>query len=143
MPDWHCAGTIKTASRGDKLVSKITIWGRRSSVNVQSFCWCFEELSLACHRIDAGFTYGVVATPAFLGMNPNGKVPILIDGDGPAIFEAGAILPYLATRCAVGPLWRKAPAARATLDKWAEWAKIYFASHFISEVFWPLVRVPP
>ena len=143
MPDWHRAEAIKVTSQGDRTVSKITIWGRKSSVNVQSVLWCLEELDLAYRRIDAGFTYGVVTTPAFLEMNPNGKVPVLIDGDGPAIFEAGAILRYLATQYAVGPFWPEAPAARATVDKWAEWAKINFASHFISDVFWPLVRVPP
>ena len=124
-------------------MSRIIIWGRRSSVNVQSVLWCLEELDLAYRRIDAGFTYGVVTTPAFLKMNPNGKVPVLIDGDGPVIFEAGAILRYLATQYAVGPFWPEAPAARAAVDKWAEWAKINFASGFISDVFWPLVRLPP
>ena len=124
-------------------MSQITVWGRKSSVNVQSVLWCLEELGLAYNRIDAGFTYGVVSTPAFLEMNPNGKVPVLVDGDGPAIFEAGAILRYLATQYAVAPFWPDTPAARAVVDKWAEWAKINFASHFISDVFWPLVRIPP
>ena len=126
-----------------KTASKITIWGRKSSVNVQSVLWCLEELDLAYSRIDAGFTYGVVTTPAFLEMNPNGKVPVLIDGDGPAIFESGAILRYLATQYAVGPFWPDTAAPRAATDKWAEWAKINFAGRFISDVFWPLVRVPP
>ena len=112
-------------------------------MNVQSVLWCLEELDLAYSRIDAGFTYGVVTTPAFLEMNPNGKVPVLIDGDGPAIFESGAILRYLASQYSVGPFWPDAPAPRATTDKWAEWAKINFASHFIADVFWPLVRIPP
>ena len=79
------------ASQGYKAAGKITIWGRKSSVNVQSVLWCLEELELAYSRIDAGFTYGVVTSPAFLKMNPNGKVPVLIDGNGIAIFEAGAI----------------------------------------------------
>ena len=125
------------------MVSQITVWGRKSSVNVQSVLWCLEELGLVYSRIDAGFTYGVVSTPAFLEMNPNGKVPVLVDGDGPAIFEAGAILRYLATQYAAAPFWPDTPAARAVVDKWAEWAKINFASHFISDVFWPLVRIPP
>ena len=47
-------------------MSKITIWGRKSSVNVQSVLWCLEELGLAYKRIDAGFTYGVVTTPAYM-----------------------------------------------------------------------------
>lgn len=100
-------------------MSKILIWGRKSSVDVQSVLWCLEELNLTYRRIDSGFTYGVVATQAFLEMNPNGKVPVLIDEDGPIIFEAGAILRYLATQYAVGPFWLKAPMARANVNKWA------------------------
>ena len=44
----------------------ITVWGRCSSSNVQAVMWCLEELGLAYKRIDAGFTYGVVDSDAYL-----------------------------------------------------------------------------
>ena len=76
-------------------------------------------------------------------MNPNGKLPVLIDADGPATFEASAILRYPAARHAVGPFWPKAPAARANVGKWGKSAKINLARHFISDVFWLLARGHP
>jgi len=132
-----------SAAIGDCTVRKITVWGRKSSSNVQSVLWCLEELGLPYKRIDAGFTYGVVNTAAFLAMNPNGKVPVIVDGDNAPIFEAGAVLRYLASQYGTAPFWPEAPAARAEIDKWAEWAKINFASAFIANVFWRLVRTPP
>jgi len=137
------SAALAASDKRKKTVSKITIWGRRSSVNVQSVLWCLEELGLGYDRIDAGFTYGLVNTDEFRQMNPNGKVPVVIDGDSAPIFEAGAILRYLATQYGTAPFWPESPAERAMVDKWAEWAKINFASMFISAVFWPLVRIAP
>ena len=74
----------------------LKVWGRRSSSNVEALLWCLEELNLGYERIDAGFIYGVVDTPEYLAMNPNGTVPTLQDGDGPPLWETGAILRYIA-----------------------------------------------
>ena len=60
-------------------------------------------------------------TPAFLSLNPNGKIPALIDPDGPAgmpigIFESGAILLYLAEK--TGQLMPDDPAGRLECIQW-------------------------
>ena len=119
----------------------LTIWGRRSSSNVQAALWCLAELGVPFERIDAGFTYGVTDTPAFLAMNPNGLVPVIRDGEGAEpLWETAAILRYLAGRYGVGTFWPGDLAARAQVDKWAEWAKVTVASRFMQPVFWQLVR---
>lgn len=121
----------------------IRIWGRKSSSNVQAVMWCVGELGLACERTDAGFTYGVVDTPEFLAMNPNGLVPVLIDGDMEPMWEAGAITRYLAARYGDESFWPKDAAARAPVDKWAEWAKVTFSPSFTVPIFWRVVRTAP
>ncbi len=62
-----------------------------------------EELGLPYepHFIDIG--KNETWTPEFLSLNPNGKIPAIIDPDGPAgrplvLFESGAILLYLAEK---------------------------------------------
>ena len=121
----------------------ITVWGRRSSSNVQAVLWCLAELEVPYRRIDAGFTYGVVDTADYLAMNPNGKVPTIRDGTAPPLFESGAILRYLASRYARDDaFWPAAPERRAQVDQWAEWAKVNVAAAFTVPVFWQAVRVP-
>ncbi|RYY95413.1 MAG: glutathione S-transferase, partial [Comamonadaceae bacterium] len=62
-----------------------------------------EELGLPyeVHRVDFGSNDQL--SPEFLSLNPNNKIPALIDPDGPggqplALFESGAILVYLAEK---------------------------------------------
>ena len=126
----------------DNFMGDIRIWGRKSSVNVQLVLWTLDELNLAYQRVDAGFTYGVVDTDAFKQMNPNGLVPVLIDGDSQPIFESASVLRYLANQYGDDVFWPKDAAARAQIDKWAEWAKWNFGHIFIMTLFWKLVRTP-
>ena len=81
----------------------LKVWGRKTSSNVQAVMWCIAELGLEHERIDAGLTYGVVDTPEYLAMNPNGMIPTIRDGDNPPLWEAGAILRYLANSNADDP----------------------------------------
>ena len=60
-----------------------------------------EETGLLyeAHKVD--FARGEQKTPDYLSLNPNGKIPAIIDPDGPggeplALYESGAILLYFA-----------------------------------------------
>jgi glutathione S-transferase len=120
----------------------LTVWGRKTSSNVQALMWCIGELGLPRERRDAGHRHGGTDTPDFLAMNPNGTVPVLRDGgDGEPLWETGAILRYLAARYGEAPFWPPDGPARARVDKWAEWAKINVAMRFTAPVFWRVVRM--
>lgn len=119
----------------------LKIWGRANSINVQKVLWCAEELGLAYQRIDAGMEHGVVNTPEYRKLNPNGLVPTLEDGSL-VLWESNAIVRYLAARYGAGSLWPVDPAARAEADKWMDWQMSTLWPR-LRPVFWGLVRTPP
>jgi glutathione S-transferase len=121
----------------------LTVWGRKTSSNVQALMWCIGELDLPYERHDAGHRYGGTDTPAFLAMNPNGTVPVLRDGDSEPLWETGSILRYLAGRYGAEPFWPADGLARARIDKWAEWSKINVTLGFTEPIFWRVVRTAP
>ncbi|RZJ18362.1 MAG: glutathione S-transferase [Brevundimonas sp.] len=80
-----------------------------------------EELGLPYepHLVDIG--QNATWTPDYLSLNPNGKIPAILDPDGPggeplALFESGAILVYLAEKA--GRFLPADPAARYETLQW-------------------------
>lgn len=118
----------------------LVIWGRDNSVNVQKALWCAEELGLPYRRIDAGGAFGVVDSPAYRALNPNGLVPT-IDDDGFVLWESGAIVRYLAAKHSAGTLWPTDLQVRAEADRWMDWTNTTFWPA-IRPVFWNLIRTP-
>ncbi|CAM2009830.1 glutathione S-transferase family protein [Acanthopleuribacter pedis] len=57
--------------------------------------WILEELDLPYRFRQVNFKAGDTHSPAFLALNPNGKIPVLRDGDL-VIYESAAIANYLA-----------------------------------------------
>jgi len=120
---------------------QITIWGRANSVNVQKVLWCLRELDLIYERIDAGMAFGKNGEPEYLAMNPNGRVPTLVDGDF-VLWESNSIMRYLVR--AYRPqstLYPQAPKVRAGVDRWLDWT-LSTLQPVDRPVFWALVRTP-
>jgi glutathione S-transferase len=63
---------------------------------------------------------GAGQTPEFLKLNPQGKVPTLVDGDF-SLWESNAIVQYLAAQAPTSPLWPADPRSRADILRWQFW----------------------
>tara|TARA_R110000787_G_scaffold16622_34_gene51132 strand:- start:22070 stop:22768 length:699 start_codon:yes stop_codon:yes gene_type:complete len=80
-----------------------------------------EETGLAYEAHKVSFGTDDQMTPEFLSLNPNNKIPAIIDPDGPGgrplpLFESGAILIYLAEK--TGRFLPADPAARYETIQW-------------------------
>ena len=118
----------------------LKIWGRLSSINVQKVVWCANELGLAHDRVDAGRSFGVVDTPAYLRLNPNGMVPVIED-DGFVLWESNAIVRYLVARHSGGAMYPSSLTARADADRWMDW-QCTELSPAMRDAFFQWVRIP-
>lgn len=97
----------------------IRLLGRATSGNVQKVIFLLEELGQPYTREDYGRQFGNTADPAYLALNPHGKVPTLVDGDL-VIWESNTILRYLAAK-AGSPLYPADPGARTQVERWMDW----------------------
>ena len=89
------------------------------------------KVAIALHEMDLPFDLRLVDIGAgdqfsedFLKISPNGKMPVIVDPDGPdgapiAIFESGAILQYLARK--TGRFGGAAERDRIAVDQWLMW----------------------
>jgi glutathione S-transferase len=105
------------------MASKIQLYSM-ATPNGQKIGVALEEMGLEyeAHTINIGKneTY----TPEFIKINPNSKIPAIIDPDGPdgqpiTVFESGAILMYLASKS--GKFVSKNPRLKWETIQWLMW----------------------
>ncbi len=118
----------------------LTVYGRKSSFNVQKVLWLVDEIGIPHQHVPLGGAHGGLATPKMRAMNPNGLVPIIEDDDL-VVWESHAILRYLASRHGAGRFWSDDPGERSQWDRWLDWARA-FQEDFLNGVFWGLYRTP-
>ncbi|AOJ03705.1 MULTISPECIES: glutathione S-transferase family protein [Burkholderia] len=98
----------------------LKVLGKAPSINVRKVLWTCAELQLGFEREDWGAGFRPTQTPEFLALNPNGLVPVLVDGDF-ALWESNAIVRYLANQYGGAHLYPAEPHARARIDQWLDW----------------------
>jgi GST-like protein len=92
-----------------------------TSPNVQKIFLALEELELPYNTKFIDVWKGEQFTSDFIKINPNSKIPAIVDHDGPGgkpytVFESGAILLYLAEK--TGKLLSKDPRKRFDAIQW-------------------------
>jgi len=112
-----------------------------TSPNARKVLIMLEEVGLPYALRWVDITRGGQYEPGFVGISPNGKIPALVDHDGPSgrrveLFESGAILLYLAEKS--GRLLPADPLDRLEAIKWLFWQTssqgplLGQATHFVS-----------
>jgi glutathione S-transferase len=132
----------------------LRIWGRPTSICTQRALWALEEtgvpydLILASatmgpngHVSKGGAPFGIVDTPGYRAMNPNGTVPT-IDDDGFVLWESNAIVLYLAAKYAPRELYGDDLGRLAQASQWMSWTNEHLEPHLHTLVM-ELVRLPP
>ena len=98
----------------------LRVLGRATSGNVQKVVWLLEELGTPYKREDYGRQFNNTGDAAYLAMNPNGKVPTLVDGDT-VVWESNTILRYLAYAYSDGRFYSPDPRIRTLSGRWMDW----------------------
>jgi len=85
--------------------------GRKISIMLEEI-----QLPYTVRHVDLGA--GQQKTPEFLAMNPNGRIPVIVDRDNDdfVVFESGAILIYLAEK--TGQLLPREEKPRSRVIQW-------------------------
>ena len=94
----------------------LRILGKASSINVRKVLWTCEEIGIAYTRTDDG---------PELAQNPNGLVPVIVDGDF-VLWESNSIIRYLANKWTAEALLPTEPQRRAEVDRWIDWQATEF-----------------
>jgi glutathione S-transferase len=109
----------------------ITLYGIAASRTFRPR-WALEELGQPYRHVPANYATGETHTAEFLKLNPNGHIPVLVDGET-VLWESMAINLYLARAYGNGTLWPAALADEGRVYQWSFWV--------MTEVESPLLTV--
>ena len=98
----------------------LKVLGRTSSINVRKVLWSCSVMKLAVGQEDWGIGFRDTKTPEYLALNPNGLIPVMIDGDV-VLWESNTICRYLAARERRDDLLPSRSAERASVEQWMDW----------------------
>lgn len=88
------------------------------TLNAHKVTIALEEMELEYDVVPVDILHGGQDDPAFRAINPNGRIPALVDGDI-IVFESAAVLQYLGRKS--GRFYPADERVRARIDSWLFW----------------------
>lgn len=88
------------------------------TLNGQKVTIALEEMGFGYELVPVDILRGQQHSPEFVELNPNGRIPALVDGEV-RVFESGAILQYLGRK--TGRFYPAEERIRAEIDSWLFW----------------------
>ncbi len=88
------------------------------TLNGQKVAIALEEMGLAYELVPLNILGGQQQSAEYLAINPNGRMPALVDGDA-TVFESAAILQYLGRK--TGQFYPAEEKVRTQVDSWLFW----------------------
>ena len=108
------------------------------SLNPRKACAVAKHLGSPVEYVRIDLGKGEHKMPGYLAVNPNAKVPALVDG-AVKLWEANAIMAYLA-RAAGSDLWPRDDGRQIELTRWLSWDAWHFTRHAATLVFQHIVK---
>jgi len=122
-------------------VSSMKLYGFPMSPNTQRARFGLEEAGIDYEFVRVDLMSGEHRAPAYLAINPAGRVPALVDDDF-TLFESNAILEYAAALAPQKRLGPENPRERAELSRWMFFGTAHVGPH-VQAIFAHTIRLPP
>jgi glutathione S-transferase len=110
----------RPSNLGETHVSSLQIYGIARTRAFRAL-WIAMELGLDYEHFPIEIGDAGARTPEFLAINPNGRLPVIVD-DGFVLFESLAITLYLAKKHSPGKLYPASLEGEAKAWQWSMWA---------------------
>ena len=101
------------------------LYGFPLSGNSRKALMTLEETGLVYEFVNVDLMSGAQREPAYLALNPNGRVPALVDGDL-TLWESSAIMLYVAEKASQAELIPADAPATARMHQWLIWQPVTF-----------------
>jgi glutathione S-transferase len=118
----------------------LKLHGFPMSPNTRRALFALEEHGAAYELVTVNLMAGEQKTPAYLALNPTGRVPTLVDGDF-VLWESNAILEYLAALHPERELGARSPVETGEMARWMFMNAAHLSPN-VARIFAHTIRLP-